>query len=482
MLTVFFLLLYVLTLVGAYLGLSCTKSCMDTPSAQVLYIVLIILGLLAIQSFLFSQIYYGIYANSSNSFAGSEAYKTRKQAEAVQSLWLSKDTRRGYFFPNWLLLELSDSLKDAKNLNVFYDAYELHYGNKLSYEGLRSMLSKEYPELLVRISPKPLPQNMPKEGHILDLPDISEFVTRLSSALTQFNIALNTHDKQSPELNKTAFLLMTIYSELSSDVSINRLDVLLDVKSSEIAGILTGNLKDIDQDAVQNEIEKTLFFHLARMMIINADDLPSKLSRSDFWFYSALSFLSANNGDIQPISTWARTLTFVQVLFTFLILAVTISFLGNAVADISRINISTLMRLSVPVCIAVAAVLFISLLVSCFWKCARHGVNASILKSPENYGYAIKKDGTVDLMINVDGPDSSTYLSKHYTLSMPYQAVLRGNIRCPGILITKHSSMIVWAELFAPTADRIYIYGENFNIRDIGEKFKLLVPGTFKAF
>lgn len=471
-------ILYFFILYYSYLKLSCIKNCAYAPSTQVLLILLVIVVVLCIQSTVFMQIYHSIYTHNNRSFAGSEAYRTREQAEAVKSLWLSKDTRKSYFFPNWLLLELSDSLIDTKSLVVFHDAYKLHYGRELNYGALRRSLTKDYPELRVKLAPKLLPANMPKEGAILDLPGVDEFITRLSSALSKHDIKLNSQDKASPVLNNIALLLLTIYDELSNDTPIDRLDVLLSIKSSEMCRLLT----EKPNEEVRADIEKVIFYHLARTMLINSDELPSKLSRSDFLFYSALSFLSANAGDIQPVSTSARIFTFIQMLGTFVILAVAIAFLGTAIGGVSGLHLPYINReLLKPLGLISLALLCV---IAVFYavKYNNRRTNSKLLDVPENYGYSPKQDGTVDLMINVNDSSAKTYLSERYTLGIPYQPTLGSSVRCPGVLVTEDSSMIVWAELFPPIADRIYIYGEGFSMGDLSDKYKILIPGTFKAF
>lgn len=482
MLSILFLALYVILLISSYLCLSCVKGYGYDPSAQVVIIIAVILAVLLIQSILFCEIYRSIYESDCDSFSGSDFYKTRKQAEAVKSLWLSKDVQKDYYFPNWLLLELSDYLKDKKGLDVFYKAYKKFYGSELTYNSLRRMLSEDYSELLVRMRPKPPPPNMPLEGSILDLPGVQNFILRLSSALSSHGLTLDVHDKKSPQLNNIALLLLTLTNELSSDIPINRLDVLLSVKSNEIRGLLGNGIVDEKKEDIRQDIEKTLFYYLARSILVKTSSLPIQLSQGDFLFYSALSFFTASTGDIQPVSHWARICTFLQVAGTFIIIALTISFLSVAVEGVGGVPLSDLKKMILPICSLLGLAVLLTVIIICCRKCYLKSSYAEILSVPENYGYTMRRNGIADLMINVNNPSASSYLSKFYTLSMPYTATFGENVRWPGVLVAKDSIKIVWAELFPPTNDRLYVYGDGYDIGTIKENYKLLIPASITAF
>jgi len=476
------ILFYIVLLASAFFSLSYVKNIGCDPIMHVIIILAIIIAVLILQSYLFSEIYHSVYASNHKSFAGSDLYKVRKQEGAVKSLWLSKDIKGNYYFPNWLLLELSDYLLDAKNLDVFYKGYELFYRTRLTYDELRLKLSKEYPELLIRVMPRPLPPNMPTQGNVIDLPGINEFVLRLSSSMEKYEIKLNVHSKQDPLLNNLAVSLLTLLSGLSEDVPISRLDVLLDVKSEEMLGLFGTAVSGEKRDQIRADIEKTIFFYLARRMLIRTNELPTKLERGDFLFYSALSFFSANMGDVQPVSIMARSLTFAQVLGTFVILALAIAFLGGVVGGINGIPFSFLKGLVIPGSLLVGIAAFIAIAAMCITKYTSHRLNADILRIQENYGYSPQMDGSVNVMINVNNPAQSGHLSKHYSLAMPYHAVFGENMRYPGILVTKKSAMIVWAEILPPAIDRIHVYGDGYDIGEIAEPYKLLIPASFTAF
>lgn len=481
MISAAFIALYVILIVISYLALSCIRGCGYNPPTQLAIILLAIIVVLIIQSFIFCEVYRGVYSVDRNSFVGSDIFKSRKQTEAVKSLWLSKDVRKDYFFPNWLLLELTDYVNNGSNLSVFHNVYKMYYGCTLTYTELRNKLSKHYSELLARLKPRLLPPNMPVQGNILDLPGVEEFLIRLSSTLHKHGVDLNTRDRQAPLLNNIALLLLTIASELSDDISIGRLDMLLRVKAEEMRSLFGNDAAGDNKDLIRSDIEKTIFYFLSRRLLIKTAQLPIKLSYRDFLYYSALSFFNSSAGDVRPISTIARLCTFIQVIGTFIILAFAIAFLNNVVMNMNEIQTSTIKSTLLPVSIFMGIVLFVVIAILLTQRCIKHISYNKILKTPDNYGYTMRRDGTVDLMINISSLPEACYLG-HCALSMPYQAVVGESTRYPGFVMTKHSIRIAWAELLPPTTNRLYVYGEGFDIGEIGDNFKLFIPGSFRAF
>ena len=481
MISALFIASYVILIVISYLALSCIKGCGYSPPTQLAIIIIAILVVLIIQSFIFCEVYRGIHSTDRNSFVGSDIFKSRKQTEAVKSLWLSKDVSKDSFFPNWLLLELTDYVNNSSNLIVFHSVYKMYYGCTLTYTELRNKLSNHYSDLLARLKPRPLPPNMPAQGNVLDLPGIDEFIIRLSSTLHKHGVVLNTRDRQAPLLNNIALLLLTISSELSDDISIGRLDMLIRVKAEEMRSMFGSNASGENEELIRSDIEKTIFYYLSRRLLIKTAQLPIKLSFRDFLYYSALSFFNSSAGDIRPISTIARLCTFIQVVGTFIILALAVAFLNNAVMNINEIQTATIRSTLLPVSIFIGIVLFIVIAVFLTQKCIKNVSYNKILRTPDDYGFTMRQDGTVDLMINISILPESCYLG-HCALSMPYQAVVGESTRYPGFVITKDSIRIAWAELLPPTTNRLYVYGEGFDIGEIGDNFKLFIPGSFRAF
>ncbi|MFH1653513.1 MAG: ion channel [Pseudomonadota bacterium] len=478
MVSIIYLFFYSLLLFAAYEGLIWVKVSPFNPNSQILLILGVIVLVLFLQSIFFSLIYRNVYSSSLDiAFSGSEIYKSRKQEEAVKELWLSKDVKSSFFFPNWGLLEITDNLNDEgrKTLNQFYKAYEIYYGAKLDYNLLRHKLSKDFPELLLQsFSP-----NSPKKDNV-----VKDFITKLSSRLSSLGVTLDVHNQSLP-LNKNIDLrLSTILNELSEQIPVNRFDVLLSIKSNEILDFIKQDFSSLlgkDKEALHS-IEKSLFYYLAKRLLINTQAIPVKLAFGDFFYYSTLSFLSANNGDIQPKSTYARICTFIQVLGTFVILALAISYLSNPIGLIQGLSLTSIKMFGISAAIITIIILicvFVSKLIQNHFF---NKNNRQLLEAPENYGYSPKLDGTVDLTINVNKPSESQSLSKHFKLSMPYTAVLGSDVRFPGILVTAKTSKIVWAEIFPPTVDGLYVYGDNYNINKLDERFKIFIPGTFTAF
>lgn len=488
---VIYLIAYLLMLLTAFVGFSYIQGRTLSPLIQLGLYVIVILLVFSIHCILFGNIYYGIYKDNKSSFEASDMYSKRKRAIAVRSLWLSKDIKSDYYFPNWMPLELSDILSEPKDLNVFFKGYELFYGTDIDYGTLRKLLSRQYSELMVKIALKPLPRTVPRQGEIDNLPDVKEFTERLSSNLEPLGININYPDK-GPSIRKNiAIALAILYQELGDYVSINRFDILLNIKSREIFSILGDLTKDKEYGQVKGAIEKTLFYHLSHRMTLKPDNIPVELGRLDFLYYSALSFFSASYGDIQPLSKTARVFTVIQVVASFIILALAIAFLSRAVENIDyasfQSTLSIIHHMFKPAIIAIITFIAAGYALSHMYSYFKHGTNRELLNTLDNYGYNVRMDGTVNLMINL----SSSALGGDVTFdkdlkvlitAMPYQSSPEVFGRYPGILVTEDTAKIVWAELLPLTTNRLYIYGDNYNLNDIKGKYKILIPANYTVF
>jgi len=270
-------------------------------------------------------------------------------------------------------------------------------------------------------------------------------------------------------------------SELSDDISIARLDILLRVKSDEILSLFGDRVPAAEKHLIRSDVEKTIFYYLSRRLLLRTTHLPIRLRYFDFLYYSALSFFNSSAGDIRPVSSVARIFTFIQVIGTFVILAIAVAFLNNVVANMHEFQISTIRNIMPPVLVFIGIALLTIIIASLIQRCIQYQSYNKILRNPENYGYTIRGDGTADLMINVNSLPESCNLG-YCVLGMPFTAAVGEGSRYPGFVITKNSIRIAWAELLLPTNNRLYVYGEGFDIGEIGNRYKILIPTSIRAF
>jgi hypothetical protein len=499
---VFFSLLYFIIygviLGAAFFSLTAVQSSVYqhpglNPLFQLALYLSILLAVVVTHTILFSEIYFNLYNTDNRSFTASKSYSERRHADAIRELWLSKDSKGNAYFTNWILLDLHDYLNDRSSLEIFNKAYKLHYREVIDYDKLRDKLSKKYSDLLVRFTLRP-PQLQDPSSHkeitLSDFPDVNELVDKISSRLNQHNVTLDNIDPGLDAIQKIRATIFSCYQELSDYVPISRFDVVLNIKSNEILSYL--NVDEENKINVRNDIEKALFYHLSRRLLVRTDALAVKLIRRDFYFYTALSFFSASQGDIHAASFGSRVFSVMQVIATYVILVLSIAFLNSSVENI-RTN---LWEYIMPfLCKHLWRIVFISsILVTVAFAFTRlshycsHALNREILKLPENYGYTVNRSGTVDLIINLNSSDyGGQYLSSENgalvaTLAMPYQPLPATNLRYPGILVTDRTSKIVWAEWLLPFMNKVYVYGDDYNINEIKGHYKILIPASMPVF
>lgn len=461
------------------------------PYVQIALYIAIVIFVALVHAASFGEIYYRLYRADSRSFTASESYIERRRADAVKELWLSKDMKSNAYFTNWILLDMSKYLNDPNSLNVFTKAYKKHYGDVLTYRILRDKLSKKYADLSVKVGLRQ-PRVQVSEGQTRivpsDFPDVVELVQKLSSGLAQYNVDLAQGAQDSEPINRIRASILSCYQEFQEYVSIARLDVVLNIKANEILSNL--KINDGKNAEVKDEIEKILFYHLSRRMLVKTDGLSIKLYRPDFYYYGALSFFSASQGDIRPATVESKAYSVIQVIATFVILALSIALLNMAVGQIRH---SLWDQCIQCVCGYFKAIMLVSLLIIMFgyglswlWNYCSHVTNREILKIPENYGYTINRVGTIDLIINLNSQNmGGHYLNSEnglLTATMPYRPSPAIDLRYPGVLITKNTTKIVWGEVLLPFMEQLYVYGDGFNINEIKEPYKILVPATIQPF